>query len=160
VFRYEDQTSHRFSNLIGHSDNNAAEDAGRLHITFHHNWWSEGVQERMPRVRFGKIHCFNNYFSSAGNNYCIRAALESEVLVENNFFEDVDEPWEYYAKNGQTPGKIQAQGNEFRNVTGRIPARDTVFRAPYKYTMDTASRARSLVLDHAGAGRGYLVESD
>jgi pectate lyase len=65
---------HRFSNLVGHSDNNASEDAGRLHVTFHHNWWGQLVHERMPRVRFGRVHVYNNFYNSPGNNYCIRAA--------------------------------------------------------------------------------------
>ncbi len=49
-------------------------------ITFHHNWWSTNVAERMPRVRFGQVHAFNNYYGTGlgtnlDNDHCVRAAL-------------------------------------------------------------------------------------
>ena len=52
---------------------------GRKLVTWHHNWWSSNVHERMPRVRFGDVHVFDNYYSSSGNNYCIRAGFHSNV---------------------------------------------------------------------------------
>lgn len=58
-------SGHRFSNLIGSSDS----DSGDYRITFHHNWWAENVDQRMPRTRFGDIHVFNNLFTSSGNSY-------------------------------------------------------------------------------------------
>ena len=45
-FNYTTNSGHNFVNLIGHSDNNAAEDTGTLHVTFHHNWWSTLCVER------------------------------------------------------------------------------------------------------------------
>ena len=62
---------HRVCNLIGHSDSNSSEDTGHLNVTFHHNWWADNVMERMPRVRFGKVHVFNNLYTAAGNNYAV-----------------------------------------------------------------------------------------
>jgi len=153
---------HRFSNLVGHSDSNAGEDAGKLHVTFHHNWWGQLVHERMPRVRFGRVHCFNNYYNSPGNNYCVRVALECEVLMENNYFKDVDEPWQYFTDTGQTPGKVREQGtNEYVNVTGYFPATDTLTAEanglnppPYSYTLDVAAGIPNSVTNNAGAGKG------
>jgi pectate lyase len=161
-FLYTDPNNdHRFSNLVGHSDNNAAEDAGKLHVTFHHNWWSDLVHERMPRVRFGRVHCYNNYYHSPGNNYCVRAALESEILMEANYFHDVNQPWEYFHESDQTPGKIFETGNVFDNVTGQIPAQDPLSAEPnglnpppYPYTPDPVGDIPDLVTQGAGAGRG------
>jgi pectate lyase len=79
---------HRFSNLIGAGDD-VTSDENALNITWHHNWWAERVHERMPRIRFGDVHVFNNYFSSSGNNYCIRAGFHAKVVVENNYFQGV-----------------------------------------------------------------------
>ena len=41
---------------------------------------AEGVgRERMPSIRFGTVHIYNNYYSSAGNNYCVRVRLSGRL---------------------------------------------------------------------------------
>lgn len=149
-FSYTFNSGHNFVNLIGHSDGNGSQDRGKLRITWHHNWWSTGCVERMPRVRFGKMHMYNNYFNAPGNNYCIRASIESETFAEQNYFENVDEPFNYY----DPVGKIREQNNVFVNVTGQIAANDTVFSVPYSYSMDPAANVKSLVMAGAGTGGG------
>jgi pectate lyase len=109
---------HRFSSLLGDSDSNAAEDTGRIKVTFHHNWWAERVLERMPRVRFGQVHVFNNYFSSAGNNYCVRAGLSAQLLVEGNYFDGVKSPHEFNSSADQATAFITARNNVYNNTTG------------------------------------------
>lgn len=149
-FSYTFNSGHNFVNLIGHSDTNGAQDRGKLRITFHHNWWSTGCVERMPRVRFGKIHSYNNYFNAPGNNYCIRASIESEVLAESNYFENVDTPYEYFSPNGL----IKAVNNVTVNCTGVAAFNDPVFAPPYAYTPDAAADVKALVTSGAGAGGG------
>ncbi|HYG23286.1 MAG TPA: hypothetical protein VEH04_10930 [Verrucomicrobiae bacterium] len=160
---------HRFSNLVGHSDNNAGEDAGKLHVTFHHNWWGQLVHERMPRVRFGRVHVFNNYYNSPGNNNCIRAAIGSEILVENNYFSGVKNVWELYRTSG-TDGKVFASGNVQVNTSWaagddsssvQIPGTDILSAepnglnpAPYAYALDGADGIPAAVTAGAGAGKG------
>ena len=115
------------------------------------NWWSTGCQERMPRGRFGQVHCFNNYYIAPGNNYCIRAGVEAQILVENNFFRDVNAP---YGPWPGTDGKINASGNEFENVTGTIVSgNDTIFTPPYGYALDSAPDVPAIITNWAGAGK-------
>jgi pectate lyase len=152
-FFYTFDSGHNFVNLIGHDDANGAEDAGRLHVTFHHNWWSTLCRERMPRVRFGHVHSYNNYFNAPGNNYCIRAALESQILIEGDYFENVSRPWEKFITPGTT-SKVWAVGNALVNVTGQTdPGADPVFTVPYTYTLDATSDLPSVITNSAGAGR-------
>lgn len=113
-----ESSDHRFSSLLGHSDGNASEDAGRLKVTFHHNWWAERVIERMPRVRYGQVHVFNNYFASPGNNYCVRAGRNASLLIEGNYFQDVKSPFEFNNATDQGTAHITARNNTFVNVTG------------------------------------------
>ena len=147
-FSYVDQSSHRFSNLIGASDT-ATNDAGKLRVTFHHNWWGTLCTERMPRVRFGRVHVYNNYYNAPGNNYCTAASIQSEVLVEKNFFENVDEPYRY-----QSPaGLLRAVSNITVNCTGVGVFNDSVFTPPYTYTLDAAADVPGIVTNAAGAGK-------
>jgi pectate lyase len=152
-FHYTRNNGHNFVNLIGSSDTYTA-DRGKLHVTFHHNWWSTGCIERMPRVRFGQVHVYNNYYSATGNNYAVRAALESQNLVENNYFDGTADPWEYYTTNGQTPGLIKAVGNLLVNTNTPVGGNDNVFNPPYNYQLDAAADVKAKVMAGAGAGGG------
>ena len=105
---------HRYSSLLGHSDNNAGEDTGRIKVTFHHNWWGELVIERMPRVRFGQVHVFNNYFAAPGNNYCVRAGRAAAVLVEGNYFDHVQSPHQFNSAEDEATASITARRQHLR----------------------------------------------
>jgi pectate lyase len=137
--------NHRYSNLIGSGDG-VTTDRGRLKITWHHNWWSDRVHERMPRVRFGQVHVFNNFYSSSGNNYCIRAGVEANILVENNYFENVDTPHEIDASGAI----INANGNTYSGTTGATDESGSAFTPPYPYTLEAPEAARSAIQSNAG----------
>lgn len=82
---------HRYSNLFG-SSKSATGDRGKLRITMQYCWWGEGVVERMPRIRFGKIHMVNNLFDSDESNYCIRMGYEADLRLEGNVFVNQPNP--------------------------------------------------------------------
>jgi len=147
-FSYTFNSGHNFANLIGHSDSNASQDAGKLRITFHHNWWSTGTVERMPRVRFGRVHSYNNYFNAPGNNYCIRASIQSEVLTEYNSFENINSPQEKYSP----AGLIRSRNNQYVNCTNVVEFSDNVFTPPYAYSPDPVANVKSAVMAGAGSG--------
>jgi pectate lyase len=162
---------HRFANLVGHSDSSSAEaeDTGKFHVTYHHNWWGQLVHERMPRVRFGRVHVYNNFYNSPGNNNCIRAARDSEILVENNYFDSVKNVWERYVTVG-VDGKVFAAGNIEVNTTWsagddsksiQIPGTDILSTdanglnpPPYAYSLDPAASIPNAITNNAGAGKG------
>ena len=156
IFRYTSAApdpSHKFSNLFGHSDNNADEDRGRLNITAHHNWWREGVTERMPRVRFGQVHVFNNYYTSTGNNYCVRAGTEAHILSESNYFQGVNSPHVYNNATDETTSYINRRNNVFDATTGTNVSGGggTPFdNPPYSASIDDANDVPALVQACAG----------
>jgi len=144
---------HRFASLIGHSDNNESEDKGRLKISFHHNWWAERVIERMPRVRFGQVHVFNNYFASPGNNYCVRAGIGASVLIEGNFFDHVNSPHEFNDADDQKTAHITARDNEYDGVTGNQLTGGggaALTSVPYQAKVEPAAGIPALVKGCAG----------
>lgn len=71
-------------NLVGHSDNNAAEDTGKLHVTYHHNHFYN-LYSRVPSLRFGSAHLYNNYYSNVSGS-CIHTRMGANALVEYNVF--------------------------------------------------------------------------
>jgi pectate lyase len=74
--------------LIGSSDS-ATTDRGKLRVTLHHNLF-ENLGQRAPRVRFGQVHVYNNYYKIENvSNYVYSwgVGLESAIYAENNFFE-------------------------------------------------------------------------
>jgi pectate lyase len=162
-FRYVTQTAHRNVMLIG-SDDAYTADLGYLHVTVHHCWFDQLCTERMPSVRFGRVHVYNNYYSAAGNSYCVRTRLYAECLVENNYFENVQNPWELLTTTG-TPGKIHAanNSNSFLDTThgvtwlsGWYPGQslvlgtDTVFSPPYSFVLTDVQFVKDTVMKNAG----------
>jgi len=148
-FLYPKITGHNFVNLVGASDSQTG-DAGKLHCTFHHNWYDAGCVERMPRVRFGRVHVYNNYYGCHGNGYCVGVGEASQILVENNYFENVTNTWKNYSKT--TQGLIHWNtGNVFVNTTMSTWApNSTVFTPPYSYTLTAGSSVKSTVTASAG----------
>ena len=138
--------------LIGSSDN-ATDDLGRLHITFHHNFFSTLCWQRIPSVRYGRVHIYNNYYDCTGNLYCIRSRIQAECLIENNYFDSVNDPYYIYIRDpAEIAGKIRASGNVFYNCTGRIDeGDDDVFMPSYSYTLDNVLDVPTVVRMGAGA---------
>ncbi|MGK3987275.1 hypothetical protein WME99_29810 [Sorangium sp. So ce136] len=140
--------AHKFSSLVGSGDG-VAEDAGRLKVTFHHNWWGDGVTERMPRTRYGDIHVYNNYYNAPGNNYCVGAGFNARLLIENNHFENVKDPHLFY--DAEPTAQIVATGNKYVNTTGKMDAgQGASFVPEYSYGLDAAEDVKWLVMEGAG----------
>jgi pectate lyase len=151
-FHYSGRRSggHQFSNLIGHSDDNAAEDTGHLRITFHHTWWADNAVERMPRVRFGRVHVFNSLWTASGNGYCIGVGNDSNIRSENNVFIGVQNPIKDYRTNNV--GLIRSSGNDYSRASGTTDdiGSGTVFTPGYSTSLDPTSSVEAAV--RAGAG--------
>lgn len=147
-FEYPSPGSHNFAALIGSTDDHPI-DEGHLNVTWHHNWFADNVEGRMPRVRYGKNHVFNNYFHSPGNGYCVSSRYEAQVLLENSYFENVNSPWDK-----QQTGLLKTSGNVLVNTSGSAtPSNDAVFIPPYAYTLEDPATARAAII--AGAGNTF-----
>jgi pectate lyase len=80
-------TDHDKVMLIGSSDS-ATADRGKLRVTLHHNLF-ENTGQRTPRVRFGQVHVYNNYYVIANTDsyvYSWGVGVESKIYAENNYF--------------------------------------------------------------------------
>lgn len=82
---------HQKNNLIGSSDSTTS-DNGHLTVTFNNNHFLN-VAERSPRVRFGMVHVYNNYFEGSRthavypHHYSIGVAYLAKIISQNNAFD-------------------------------------------------------------------------
>lgn len=97
---------HRFCNTWGSSDK-ATESEGHLNTTFANCWWDTGCMERCPRVRFGKVHIVNCYYTNTQNHYSIGYGYKSNIYAEKCWFSEDVVP----AKDYTQPSKGYADYN-------------------------------------------------
>ena len=150
---------HRLACLVGSTDD-APDDVGKLNITFHHNWWGENCDQRMPRVRYGQNHIFNNYYSCTGNYYCVGGSWGFKGLVENNYFDHVNNPMmdagnTNSGDSGTFRVEIKSVGNIFDGCTGSRSTYGDAFEPAYPYTPDAAADVPGIV--QAGCGATVLI---
>ena len=146
IFKNHDKTM-----LIGSSDSDG--DNSKRFVTLYGNYFLNCVQ-RLPMVRNTTIHIFNNYYDSSNpaysNSYAIGRRKNCIVYAENNYF---GSGIKYSIK--ETNGELHSSGNKDLSKNGATSETDDeVFSSlnKYKYTVLSASDAKTSVLANAGAG--------
>lgn len=81
---------HHKASLIGHSDDNAAQDTGKLFVTYANNHW-KNVGSRAPSVRFGTVHIFNNVEDGVSVSG-VNTRMGAKVLIESSVFINAKRP--------------------------------------------------------------------
>jgi pectate lyase len=141
--------------LIG-SSNEETEDRGKLKTTIHHCWfdgtYERGLNQRMPRTRFGDIHIYNNYFEDIGS-YCSAARFESDLVVEANYYRTSNDP--HFRDDiglGIADPELRAFDNVYELSSGRMESVGEAFEPStfYDYTADHAEDVPALVMNEAG----------
>jgi pectate lyase len=141
---------HFKGSLVGHSDSNASEDTGHLRVTYHHNWFNN-VGSRLPRLRFGTVHAFDNLFENADTSG-IHCLMYSQCLIQNNVFHNVKLPV-WTTEDSDADGFAVATGNDYGGQQPVITQVGTFTTPPYPYTLDATSTVTSIVTNGAGTGK-------
>ena len=147
--------------LVGHS--NSASSDTQITATFHHNWF-DGSSSRHPRVRFGKVHVYNNLFDGC-TTYGVGSAYGARVLVEYNYFDGVQLPTDictYPAKDGDVSnlqGSVAGYLYPTQNVYANRPAkaRDPYPLSNVKYTAYNGSTITPLTYSDFKPAYDYVV---
>lgn len=159
--------------LIGNSDS-AVEDRGKLRVTLHHNLF-DNLGQRTPRVRFGRVHVYNNFYRVGGEtNYHSSwgAGVESQIYAENNYFEMSAMFGPMEVIDGKKATRITTRGNCWREKAGACEPTDfvAVWNAKFDPDLspdagwtptlygsergaDIAAEARERVLGNSGPGK-------
>lgn len=143
-FSYPTQVDHRFPMILGGDPYDAP--GNNLHVSMHHNWFAERCDQRMPSGSYSNAHVYNNYFSSAGNSYCTNARIGTHWLVQNNYYNGVNNPCNY-----QDGGIMQISGNTYSNCTGnQFTASSGTVTVPYSYSLTATGSVPGVVQSGAG----------
>lgn len=108
---------HQKAILCGSGD--GADDAKydvNIRVTFYNNYFKD-IGSRIPMIRYGKAHVFNNYYLNEkidfSNSSAINCRSKSELLIEYNKFVNYRRAWGYYFSTENYPtGKANVRGND------------------------------------------------
>ncbi|MYM66762.1 pectin methylesterase [Pseudoduganella sp. FT55W] len=153
---------HRKNNLIGSSDT-ATADSGKLHITFSNNVFRD-IVSRAPRVRYGQVHLFNNYFVGSKTHpaypfeYAVGVGQQAQILSNNNVFEiagvsrcdDVVTPI-----GGTVPGAFKDSGSVLNGaaLVGCATPSSVAYSVPYAFSARPLALVKPNAIAQAGAGK-------
>ncbi|MHC3467861.1 pectate lyase family protein [Streptomyces sp. 7R007] len=140
---------HYKGSLVGHSDNNAAQDTGHLRVTYHHNWF-DNVYSRIPSLRFGTGHFYDNYV--VGAETAVHSRMGAQMLVENNVFRSTKVAVTTN-RDSDEDGYANLTGNDLGGAATEISQVGTFTKPPYGYTAEPASSVVASVTSGAGAGK-------
>lgn len=165
-FWYTDKAfEHRLNSLIGAGGGTQPGDWGKNKVTFHHNWFADNVDQRMPRAMYGEVHVYSNYYTAKGNGYCVGFGSYASVLVENNYFKEVNDPiffmYDLYAwvvqrgntfdrTTGSGPNINGKQGKRFETSPDQPFEVKALSTAPYTYVATPSADIPTLVSKYAG----------
>ncbi|KAL1609984.1 hypothetical protein SLS60_001649 [Paraconiothyrium brasiliense] len=139
---------HWKGSLVGHSDSNAAEDTGKLHVTYHHNLFQQ-VSSRLPSIRFGTGHIYSSCYINNPTSG-VHSRMGAQVLVEESSFTDTARAIITNLDSDEDGYAIQ-KNNIFTNSDISITQTGSL-TIPYSYTTDAASGVCTIVNKSAGVG--------
>lgn len=143
---------HYKTSLVGNSDGSGDEDEGHLTVTYHHNAFHRSGG-RNPSVRFGTVHAYNNHYLDL-DDYGVASRMEAQVLVENNWFENVNRPIRADTSLSPIAGHVSGvETNAYVACTpNSITSTPATWVPPYAYPLDAVGDVPELVNTWAGVG--------
>ncbi|GAB2245878.1 hypothetical protein Droror1_Dr00001371 [Drosera rotundifolia] len=151
-------SQHNKTMLLGADPSNIEDRC--IRVTIHHCFF-DGTRQRHPRVRFGRVHLYNNYTRDWGI-YAVCASVESQIYSQCNIYEAGQKKgaFLYYTekaadKEEEATGNIISDGDLFLNggEAGSAPSgcENSVFHPSEFYsawTVEPPSDSLKHVLKH------------
>ncbi|KAK4749356.1 hypothetical protein SAY87_026805 [Trapa incisa] len=163
-------SSHDKTMLIG-ADPTHVEDRC-IRVTIHHCFF-DGTRQRHPRVRFGKVHLYNNYTRNWGI-YAVCASVESQIYSQCNIYEAGEKKvaFKYYTekaadKEHPQTGYIMSQGDMFMTGTQSgfmMPEHECSIFHPSEFytvwTLEPPTESLKQVLQHCTGWQSLPLPAD
>eukprot|EP00833_Pecoramyces_ruminatium_P009904 jgi/Orpsp1_1/1183936/evm.model.c7180000087288.1 len=140
---------HYKASLVGHSDTNASEDTGKLHITYHHNYF-RNIGSRLPSLRFGTGHIYNNVFENIESS-SVNVRMGAQALVEGNVFKNANKPISTNLDSKQE-GLVVQRNNDLviKLILTQLPKLVSLNSVPYKCSIENTGNVYNNVRNNAG----------
>ncbi|KAJ4847139.1 hypothetical protein Tsubulata_048624 [Turnera subulata] len=121
-----------------------------IRVTIHHCFF-DGTRQRQPRLRFGKVHLYNNYTRNWAI-YAVCASVEAQIFSQCNVYEagEKKKTFEYYTEKAAdreeaASGCIRSEGDIFLNEAQAClqygPSEASVFHPSEYYPVWTLEEA-------------------
>ncbi|KAF0933318.1 hypothetical protein E2562_017944 [Oryza meyeriana var. granulata] len=121
-------SAHDKAVLIGASSGHVEDRA--IRVTIHHCLF-DGTRQRHPRVRFGRVHLYDNYTRNWGI-YAVCASVESQIVSQCNIYEAGEKKKVFMYMKEQaadrdqsSTGLIRSEGDLFLNGAEECSAQDS-----------------------------------
>lgn len=162
---------HSKNSLVGSSDS-ATGDDGHLTITFAYNHFRD-IAERSPRVRFGKVHMLNNYFTGSRTDpayphkYSIGTGKNSKIISTGNVLDIagvaagdctkvvLNPELTFTTKPKNAEGAFVDTGSTANGAAlkGCTAPTSVGWTVPYSFSAKPASAVPAYVVANAGTGK-------
>ncbi|XP_073394493.1 probable pectate lyase 4 isoform X1 [Physcomitrium patens] len=132
-----------------------------IRVTIHHCFF-DGTKQRHPRLRFGKVHLYNNY-TRGWTVYAICASVEAQILSQCCIYEAGSKlkAFEYYPEKAgdtgyESAGSIRSEGDVFlKGAQGRVDNPDQVFQPQKFYSSWTLEGANDALMKKVKSIAGW-----
>jgi len=149
--------------LIGSGDS-AVGDRGHLRITVSNNLF-EHVSSRSPRVRYGRVHVFNNLYrgdrkhAQYPHEYSIGVGKEADIIAEDNVFDVVKaKACKDIVRHYDPAARFSDRGSLFNGQPLACEnQKENGWRIPYPYRPLPAQAVAGHVGMYAGAGKTLVA---
>jgi len=117
-------------------------------MTIHHNWIFNSNQRNPSADNLLYAHLYNNYLSNVAS-YGNYARGATKMVIENSYFEKVNDPFSPDTANG---AQLRQSGSILVSCTGAQATSGSAFTPGsfYSYTLDPAASVPGLVRTYAG----------
>jgi pectate lyase len=122
-----------------------------IRATYHHNYFHD-CGSRLPSIRFGRAHVFDNYYFNNTTGSCVDSRMGAVVKAESNYFSSSKNTIGWF--EGPATGYWDVANNVFLNCTGAQPTTSTgQLQPPYTYVVDDPNGLPTSIVAGAGVGK-------
>ncbi|WP_105956529.1 pectate lyase family protein [Apilactobacillus quenuiae] len=151
---YNKFANHDKTMLIGSSDSKKS-DTNKLNVTVANNFFLNTVQ-RNPRIRYGKVQVFNNYYQNNSHqaykfSYAIGAGYKSNIIAQNNVVDAKKvNPKKFVSVFKDA--RLTNQNNIFNGhqIKNHFDVKKANWKPKYKFNLLPTNEVKVNVIKHSG----------